>query len=85
MKDNAIQRERLYSIIRSVFTQPNLNISELSTAADVKGWDSFNHMNLIMRIEEEFGITFKTEEIGRMGSVGALLEAISIKSGLVFE
>lgn len=73
-------QEQVFAIIRAVFAQPDLELSEATTAADVKDWDSFNHMNLIMRIEEEFNITFETEELGRMGNVGELLATVAAKT-----
>lgn len=30
---------------------------------DIETWDSFNHITLILRIENEFHVKFKTEEI----------------------
>lgn len=72
--------DKLFGIIRSVFAQPDLSVSEQTTAAEVAGWDSFNHMNLIMQVEEEFGITFETEEIGKMAKVSELIGAIRTKT-----
>ncbi len=80
MDDNEDIKDKVFAIIRSVFAQPDLAVTEDTTAADVAGWDSFNHMNLIMQVEEEFGVTFETEEIGKMGRVSVLLEAISRKT-----
>jgi acyl carrier protein len=71
--------EKLQSIFREVFNDPGLCVSENTTAADVKGWDSFNHMNLIMRIEEDFSVTFTTREIGQMGRVGDLVALLNQK------
>jgi len=72
-------KEKLYQIIREVFNDPELEITENTTAADVDRWDSFNHMSLIMAIEEEFSLSFTTKEIGKMAQVGNLLEMIENK------
>ena len=72
-------REKLYQIIRNVLNNPELDIIESMTAADIAGWDSFNHMILIMEIEEEFSISFTTEEIGKMAHIGRLIEIIQTK------
>lgn len=78
--DDAIDlKHRVAQIIRSVFSQPDLVVSDNTVAADVPNWDSFNHMNLIMQLEEEFRIAFETEEIGKMGRVGDLIEAVRRK------
>ncbi len=74
-------REKIYDIIRDVFAQPNLAVNDGTTASDVEGWDSFNHMNLVMRLEEEFSVSFATEEIGCLANVGDLVKAVLAKKG----
>jgi acyl carrier protein len=58
---------------RDVFSKPELVLTEATNAADVDGWDSFAHINLIVAIEEAFGIAFDTDELGRMACVGDLI------------
>ena len=72
--------EKIVRIFRGVLNDSTLDIDENTTAADVDGWDSFNHMNLIMCIEEEYGISFTTVEIGQMGRVADLLQMIDSKT-----
>lgn len=72
--------QKILKIFREVFNNPELQITSETTAADVDGWDSFNHLNLIMAIEEEFSISFSTAEIGRMAQVGNLLEMVEKKT-----
>lgn len=79
MDGNQEIKDKVVEIIRSVFAQPELTVTENTTAADVAGWDSFNHMNLVMQVEEEFGITFESEEIGKMGRVGELIASVRNK------
>ncbi len=74
-------REKIYDVIRDVFAQPHLVLEDATTASDVEGWDSFNHMNLVMRLEEEFSISFATEEIGCLANVGDLVKAVLAKKG----
>jgi acyl carrier protein len=74
-------QEKLYRIIRDVFATPDLPLSHETTPADVENWDSFNHINLIISIEEEFGISFDTDEIGKLTNVGMLIKAIARKKG----
>lgn len=61
---------RLTEIFRTVFNNPALELSNSLTAVDVPGWDSFNHINLVMYVEEEFGIRFTTREIAALKDVG---------------
>jgi acyl carrier protein len=51
-------------------------ISESDSAETVKSWDSVRHLNLILAIEERFGLTFEIDEIPEMVSVRAIAEAL---------
>jgi acyl carrier protein len=70
---------RIQKIFQDVFNDPDIKITDETTAADVQGWDSFNHLSLIMALEEEFSVSFTTEEIGKMGRVGDLLAVLNSK------
>jgi len=54
----------------SSFRNPQLVLRDDLKAPDVPGWDSFNHINLVMQIEEDFGVRFTTEEIAELANVG---------------
>lgn len=47
-----------------------------STAADVEGWDSLAHVQIIVAIERAFGIRFRTGEIATIKTVGDLVDRI---------
>ena len=66
------QFDKLSDIFKVLFNRPDLELNDNLTAKDVPGWDSFNHVNLIINIEEEFGIKFTNDEVGGMQSVGNL-------------
>ena len=50
------------------------------TAADVPGWDSVNHITLVVETERVFGIKFRTTEIEDLKNVGDLFRLIKAKS-----
>jgi acyl carrier protein len=66
-------------IIRDVLDLPDLVVTAATTAKDVEGWDSFNHINIVVAIESRFGIKFKTAEFESMANVGALVQLIQQK------
>jgi len=70
---------RILDIFREVFNNPDLEITDETTAADVKEWDSFNHLSLIMAIEDEFTVSFTTKEIGQAACVGDLVQVLEKK------
>jgi acyl carrier protein len=66
-------------IIRDVLDLPDLVVTAATTAKDVDGWDSFNHINIVVAIESHFGIKFKTAEFETMADVGALTQLLHEK------
>jgi acyl carrier protein len=72
---------KLTGIFRAMFNQPHLELSNDLTAADVPGWDSLKHVNLMVTIESEFGIRFSNTEIANLADVGELIALISEKTG----
>jgi len=58
------------------FETPNLKLRDETTAADVEGWDSIAHIQLMMRLEEEFDFRFSTAEISSVRNVGELVDRI---------
>ena len=73
------QSEHLTEIMRTLSDMPNLEIRDDLTAGDVPAWDSFNHVNLIINIEEEFGIRFTSGEVSGMKNVGDLKRILALK------
>lgn len=59
------------------FDTPSLQLKDETTAADVEGWDSIAHIQLMMRLEEEFDFRFNTTEISSVRNVGELVDRIS--------
>ena len=76
---NDEQLEILTEIFRTLFNNSELNLDRELVATDVPGWDSFNHINLIINIEEEFGVKFTNAEIEKMQNVGDLKKILAIK------
>lgn len=75
MTDQEIYK-KLNEIFREVFNDTDITVNENTTANDIEDWDSFEHINLIVTIEEEFEIKLSMDEIGSMKSVGSMAEII---------
>lgn len=73
--------ERLTDVFRVVFNRQAIQLRDDLSAADVPGWDSFNHVNLIIQIEQEFGIRFSHVEVSTLKNVGQLKQLIDGKLG----
>ena len=55
--------EKLKTVISNVFELTSDKIDELTTMESIEQWDSLKHLQLVMEIEEKFGVVFETEEI----------------------
>jgi acyl carrier protein len=64
--------ERLVEVFRDVFDDPDLLIDASTTAEDIDGWDSLQHINLLFAVEQEFGVAFSGDEGAALADVGQL-------------
>lgn len=75
--------DEITAAIRDVFGDPSLTLSETSTAADVEGWDSLMHLNVVIELERRFRVRFSTAEISNLKeegqNIGALARLIASK------
>ncbi len=72
--------EKLTRILREMFDNSHLTIGPDTTAHDVEGWDSLAHIQLLVIIEDAFGIRFNTGEIAGLANVGEMVELIARKT-----
>ena len=64
--------------IETLKLDPN-GLSDELTMGQVESWDSLQHMDLIVAIEEHFGIMFSGDEIVDMVSVWAIRRLVADK------
>lgn len=68
--------ERTIQVLSDVTETPVENLTEKSSQDTVSNWDSVKHLDLILSLEEEFGIEFPLEEVGKMTSVSYIINVI---------
>ena len=74
-----MNREEIYSRLKEVFQDvfdKEVALTDATTAADVPGWDSLNHITLIGTIEDEFDVKFPMKDVVHMKNVGELVDKI---------
>lgn len=69
--------EQVLDVMRRVFETPGLHTDCSQTSC--KKWDSMNHLNLIVELEMEFGVSFEPEEIARMADFATVCEILKDK------
>jgi acyl carrier protein len=69
----------LTDIFHDLFADDAIVLRPETTADQVPGWDSFNHLNIIVAVEDAFSIKMKTDEIEKLNNVGDLVKTIQRK------
>ena len=69
----------LTEVFRGVFGREGLQLRPDLTPDDVEGWDSFKQIELIVAIEQRFGIQLTSEEMDGLACVGDLANLIARK------
>jgi len=71
--------ERVRAIASDVFRVPADKLSADSSPESVENWDSMEHLNLVLAVEEKFGIQLDPEEIEQMKNIGAVAALVDKK------
>ena len=61
--------EQLQQVFRIVFKNEGLMITSITSAKDIKMWDSLTHLELIASIEDTFKIKFSFSEVMQFNTV----------------
>jgi acyl carrier protein len=72
--------QALTTIFRDVFLRDDLDLTPEFSAKDVPDWDSFKQIEIIIAVEESFGIKFRTREMDNLNNVGDLARLIVSKT-----
>jgi acyl carrier protein len=70
----------LTEIFREILDDDTIVLTTDTTADDVDGWDSFNHINILVAAESRFHVKFKTAEIEELKNVGEFVQLIAQKT-----
>jgi acyl carrier protein len=68
---------RLREILASVLEVPVEEIPEDASTDSIEAWDSLAHMNLILAVEDAFGVTIPDEEAADLTSIPLLRLVVS--------
>lgn len=72
-------KQRIVGTIAVVFDLDNANIPDNASPDLIEKWDSVNHMNLILALEEEFNIRFSDDELTQLDNINIIHDVVSSK------
>ena len=68
--------EQVRNVASDIFGIPADQITTESSPETIENWDSMQHLNLVLAIEEKFGVQFDPEDIEQMNNVGAVARLV---------
>ena len=68
--------KELDEVFQDVFDDEDIHVNENTTADDIEDWDSLEHINLVVAIENHFNMKFKMSEVTAMKNVGEMADLI---------
>lgn len=69
--------ERLQTTIACALKVAPGQVTPASRDEDLPAWDSLGHVNLIMALEQTFGVYIEVEDFDRLKSVPSILEYLA--------
>ena len=72
---------KLTRIFHDLFDDSDIVLTAALTSHDVDGWDSLNHVRLVLAVQKAFMVKFSAAEIGRLSNVGEFVHLIDTKVG----
>lgn len=63
--------EQVQAIASDLFGVPADQIARESSTESIEAWDSTQHLNFVLALEEKFNIQFSPEEMEQMRNIGS--------------
>ena len=79
MDANNRSLEKLRALMADALQVPLDEITPGLAFGDLPQWDSMGHMELMLRLEEAYGIEVSAESISELVSLPAILKKLSLK------
>jgi acyl carrier protein len=66
----------LQDVFADVFGREDIVLNANTSAKDVAGWDSFRQIEIVVAVQERFGVKFRTRDLDELRNVGDLVRLI---------
>ena len=61
-----MENTKIKQVMSAVFEISLESIADDASSDNIENWDSLRHLNLILALEEEFGVSIPDEEVGNL-------------------
>ena len=72
MNTSTIETSRLHRTLQSVLGVPAEELSDDASPDTIAAWDSLNHLNLVLALEAEFGVSLSAQDVLDLRNVGLI-------------
>jgi len=73
---SSVLDNKVRDVVAATFSLASADVSGDIQMGAIPGWDSMGHMQLILAIEDEFGVSFPNYAIADLVTVPAIVRAI---------
>ena len=70
-------KAKLTGVFQDVFDDDSIVLTDKTTADDIDGWDSLEHITLISAVEKAFKMRFTMKEVSGMKNVGEMMDILA--------
>jgi acyl carrier protein len=71
--------DEVRQLAADVFSVPLEQVTLESSPKSIGNWDSLQHLNLVLGLEQAFDLEFAPEEIERMGTIETIVALVDQK------
>jgi len=71
--------EQVSQLVSDIFAVPSERVRADSSPDTIEAWDSMQHLNLVLALEERFNLQLSPEEMEKMRSVGEISAMVESK------
>lgn len=68
--------DKLNEVFQVVFDDNSIIVNSTTNSSDIDDWDSLEHINLLVAVEQKFNIKFNMSEVIDMNNVGDMVKTI---------
>jgi len=68
--------EATTEIFCDIFDDDSIIVTESTVADDIEDWDSLEHINLVLALEQRFNLKFSMDEVIGMKNVGDMVDIV---------
>lgn len=69
--------EQLRDVVAATLKVPPAKITETTKSEELAAWDSLGHVNLMMALEQTYGVYLDVEDFPKLTSIPAILQYLS--------